>query len=316
MKTSVIESPLNIFVRETDIPQISDEEVLVKLDGTGVCASNLPVWEGREWFRYPFEPGAPGHEGFGRIAALGSQVQNFSVGDKVSLISYHAYAEFDKAHYSNVARIPESLGGTAFPGEPAACAVNVFRRSDIHDGQKVLIIGAGYLGCLLVQLVKNAGGEVAVVSRRKTSLGFAKQAGADHTIEMDEHFDTICSLKKVFPRGFERIIEATGMQSSIDLATEVIDTRGRLVIAGYHQDGPRNVNMQVWNWKGIDVINAHERDPRIYISGLEEAISLAEKNILQPGKFITHYVELNDINDAFKMLKGRPESFLKAVITY
>ncbi|HLN56864.1 MAG TPA: zinc-binding dehydrogenase [Bacteroidales bacterium] len=316
MKTSVIESPLHIVIREADIPQIDEEDVLVRLDGTGVCASNLPVWEGREWFRYPFEPGAPGHEGYGVVADTGKNAGNLSVGDRVSLISYHAYAEYDKAHASNVVRMPETLGGTPFPGEPAACAVNVFRRSDIHADQKVLVIGAGYLGCLLIQLAKNAGAEVTVVSRRKTSLDFAKLAGADHIVELNDYYKTLSVLKEIFPEGPERVIEATGAQASIDLATELIDVRGRLIIAGYHQDGLRNVNMQVWNWKGIDVVNAHERDPEIYISGLMEAIALTEKKILQPERFITHYVELENINDAFRMLKERPENFLKAVITY
>lgn len=316
MKTSVIESPLNIVIRDADIPDIGEEEVLVKLDGTGVCASNLPVWEGREWFKYPFEPGAPGHEGYGTVAAIGAKAGKLNVGDKVSFLSYHAYAEFDKAHFSNVVRIPESLFSSPFPGEPAACAVNVFKRSDIQRGQKVLIIGAGYLGCLIIQLATHQGAEVAVVSRRKTSLEFAKLAGADHIIVQDDFNSTVSAVRKIFPEKIERVIEATGVQSSIDLATEVIDIRGKLIIAGYHQDGLRNVNMQVWNWKGIDVVNAHERDPRVYISGLREAIFLAEKKILQPDKFITHYIGLPDINQAFRMLKGRPENFLKAVITF
>lgn len=316
MKTSIIESPMHIVIRDAEIPQIGEEDVLVRLDGSGVCASNLPVWEGREWFRYPFEPGAPGHEGYGVVAATGNKAVNLSVGDRVSLISYHAYAEYDKAHVSNVVKMPETLGQTAFPGEPAACAVNVFRRSDINRDHKVLVIGAGYLGCLLIQLAKNAGAEVAVVSRRKTSLDFAKFAGADHVVGLDDCNKSLSALREIFPDGPDRIIEATGIQTSIDLATELIRIRGKLYIAGYHQDGLRNVNMQVWNWKGIDVINAHERDPQIYIDGLREAISLTEKKILQPERFITHYVELENINDAFRMLKERPENFLKAVITY
>ncbi|HEX2967733.1 MAG TPA: zinc-binding dehydrogenase [Bacteroidales bacterium] len=316
MKTSVFESPFNIVIHDTDIPETGDEEILVKLEGTGVCASNLPVWEGREWFKYPFEAGAPGHEGYGKVAATGRRVKDLSPGDRVSLISYHAYAEYDKAHFSNVVRMPDTADGIAFPGEPAACAVNVFKRSGIKAGDKVLIIGAGYLGCLLVQLVKSTGAEVTVVSRRNTSLRFAEAAGADNLEELKDYYSTLGSLKKLFPDGIGIIIEATGMQSSIDLATEIIGIRGRLVIAGYHQDGLRNVNMQVWNWKGIDVINAHERDQAVYIEGLKEAIEFRRKKILQPEKFITHFVTLNNINDAFRMLKERPENFLKAVVTY
>lgn len=316
MKTSVIESPLNFVIREADTPVAINDEVLVRLEGTGVCASNLPVWEGREWFTYPLEPGAPGHEGYGRVAAVGPEVDGLTVGDKVAMISFHAYAEYDKASVSNVVKLPDSVNGRPFPGEPAACAVNVVKRSDIRKGQRVLVIGAGYLGCMVIQLAKSEGAEVAVVSRRSTSLHYASMAGADHLIVFDDYYRTIEKIRAVFPDNISRVIEATGVQSAIDLATEVIDTRGKLIIAGYHQDGQRSVNMQVWNWKGIDVINAHERDPRVYIEGLKQAIIYAEKNVLQPEKFITHRLDFSQINEAFRLLKARPENFLKAVITY
>jgi 2-desacetyl-2-hydroxyethyl bacteriochlorophyllide A dehydrogenase len=315
MKTSVIESPGRIIIRDSELPVIGEKDVLVRLEGTGVCASNLPVWEGRDWFSYPFEPGAPGHEGFGKIAAIGPGVTEVSIGDKVALISYNAFAEYDKADVNNVVRIPSLMSGTPFPGEPAACAVNVFKRSDVR-GQTVLVIGAGYLGCLLIELIRNAGSEVVVVSRRKTSLDFASAAGASRLFQIGDYKDTLAELKATYPEGFQTIIEATGAQSSLDLATELISVRGRLVIAGYHQDGPRIINMQQWNWKGIDVVNAHERDQVIYKRGLEEAIELSGRGVLNPEKYITHYLSFENINDAFRLLRERPENFMKAVITY
>jgi threonine dehydrogenase-like Zn-dependent dehydrogenase len=315
MRTSVIESPRNIVIKDAELPEIGDSDVLVKLEGTGVCASNLPVWEGREWFKYPFEPGAPGHEGYGIVEAVGSNSDGLKKGDKVALLSYHAYAEYDKAPVTEVVKLPSSLQ-TPFPGEPAACAVNVVGRSDVIKGQTVLVIGAGFLGCLLTELLKNEGAKVIVVSRRDTSLEYAKKAGADQLIKFSDYWSAVRQINELCPDGVPRVIEATGIQESIDLATEVIAIRGRLVIAGYHQDGQRKINMQQWNWKGIDVINAHERDPRAYIDGLEKAVELAERDLLRPARYITHYVSFNDINDAFRLLNTRPENFLKAVITY
>jgi threonine dehydrogenase-like Zn-dependent dehydrogenase len=316
MKVSVIESPQNIIIREAVMPEIGDEDVLVRLEGTGVCASNLPVWEGREWFRYPFEPGAPGHEGYGTVAGIGAEVKTISPGDKVAMLSYHAYAEYDKANVSSVVRLPSSLEKTPFPGEPLACAVNVFKRCDVSKGQTVLVIGAGFLGCILITLLKNAGAEVIAVSRRKTSLDYATMAGADRTIMLSDYWQTIKTVSSMYPDGIQRIVEATGSQGSIDLATELIAIRGKLIIAGYHQDGLRSINMQAWNWKGIDVINAHERNPETYIEGLKDAIHLTEERVLDPEKYITHFIDFENIGEAFRLLKNRPESFLKAVVTY
>jgi threonine dehydrogenase-like Zn-dependent dehydrogenase len=316
MRISVIESPRNIVIKDSVLPEIGEHDVLIKLEGTGVCASNLPVWEGREWFKYPFEPGAPGHEGYGIVEATGSNSGEFKTGDKVAFLSYHAYAEYDKAPFTDVVKLPLALQNTPFPGEPAACAVNVFNRSDVKRDHTVLVIGAGFLGCLLIQLLKNEGAKVIAASGRNTSLEYAKAAGADHLVQTGDFWSAVSNIKALCPEGVPRIIEATGIQSAIDLATEVIAVRGKLVIAGYHQDGPRNINMQQWNWRGIDVINAHERDPQAYITGLKKAVALAEKNIIQPEKYITHYIELGNINEAFKLLKDRPEKFMKAVITY
>lgn len=113
-----------------------------------------------------------------------------------------------------------------------------------------------------------------------------------------------------------RVIEATGAQQALDLATEIISEYGRLIIAGYHQDGLRNINMQQWNWKGIDVINAHERNPEVYIEGLKEAIRKTQEGVFNLEKLITHQFDLKEINEAFKMMQQRPEGFLKGIIRY
>jgi threonine dehydrogenase-like Zn-dependent dehydrogenase len=286
------------------------------LGGTGVCVSNLPVWEGRPWFSYPFEPGAPGHEGYGTVESTGKGVNGIVKGDRVALLSYHAYAQYDKTHISNVVKLPDSFNGKLFLGEPLACAVNIMRRSAIQENQTVVVIGAGFIGCLLIQLLKHAGAEVIAVSRRESSLKFAEMSGAHHLVRFNEVWRTKDEIFKLAPRGIQRVIEATGVQSGLELATEIISEYGMLIIAGYHQDGIRNINMQQWNWKAIDVINAHERDPKRYISGLKDAIQLAEKGILKPEELITHRFDFRDINKAFDVLEQKPEGFLKGVIVF
>ena len=115
-------------------------------------------------------------------------------------------------------------------------------------------------------------------------------------------------------RGCETVIEATGLQAPLDFAGEITGTRGRLVIAGYHQDGLRQVNLQMWNWKGLDVINAHERDRSVYVSGMRAAIEAAVGGRIDPGAFFTHTFPLERLQDAFVTLKERPPGFLKALV--
>ena len=113
----------------------------------------------------------------------------------------------------------------------------------------------------------------------------------------------------------ERVIEAVGLQWPLDLAGELTGERGRLVVAGYHQDGPRQVNMQMWNWRGIDVINAHERDPRMYVQGIREAIALMADGTLDTEPLFTHRFPLDRLGEALEMTRTRPDGFLKAVVT-
>ena len=86
------------------------------------------------------------------------------------------------------------------------------------------------------------------------------------------------------------------------------------MIAGYHQDGNRTVNMQLWNWRGIDVINAHERDPRTFTEGMRLAIEAVAGGRLRPDPLLTHRYPLEQIADAFEAARTRPDGFLKAVV--
>ena len=86
------------------------------------------------------------------------------------------------------------------------------------------------------------------------------------------------------------------------------------VIAGYHADGPRTVNMQSWNWKGIDVINAHERKPGVFVDALRQALGLVALRKLDPSALSTHVLPLERAAEAFALAEARPAGFVKAVI--
>jgi threonine dehydrogenase-like Zn-dependent dehydrogenase len=316
MKAAQLITPGCLNLVDTAIPVPSVNQVRVKIEGCGVCGSNIPVWEGREWFNYPLEPGNPGHESWGIVDATGEGVTKFHPGDRVTMLSNNAFAEYDIANESAVVKISFTLDGKPFPGEPLGCVMNIFKRSDIKEGDTVAIIGAGFLGALLTQLASKAGAQVIAISRREFSLEIAKRMGASHTVKMDDHWEVINRVKDITGRIFcDKVIEAVGLQWPLDLAGELVRERGRLVIAGYHQDSPRSVNMQLWNWRGIDVINAHEREEKVYISGIEDAVKAVEEGVLTPDLLYTEF-NADQINDAFKSAVERPDGFIKALIRF
>jgi len=315
MIAAVLSKPRTFTLQQSPIPDVKDDEIKIKVEGCGICASSIPVWEGREWFQYPLEPGSPGHEGWGFVEATGDKINSIQVGDRVAFLSYHAYAEYDVAKEGSYVKLPQQLANIPFPGEPLGCAINIFNRSDISAGDTVAIVGIGFLGALLCQLAKQSGAKVIAISRREYSLDFAKKYGADEVIPLTSTWEVANKVGEITGNAFcSCVIEATGKQEGIDVATEVVGEYGKIIIAGYHQDGLRNVNMQKWNWKAIDVINAHERDPAKYLTGMQRAVDAVVQGIMDPHLLYTDILPLDAISNGFELTKKRPVGFMKALV--
>jgi threonine dehydrogenase-like Zn-dependent dehydrogenase len=314
MRAAVLVAPGEVRIRETPTPEPGPGQVRVRIEGCGICGSNQPVWEGRPWFDYPAAPGAPGHEPWGTIDAIGEGVTTLRPGQRVTMLSHHGFADWDVAMAGDVVVLPASLDGRSVPGEPLGCAMNIFSRCGIREGDRVAIVGIGFLGAVLTRLAVSAGARVYALSRRPFALNMAASYGA-RTCVMDDHRRVLNEMASLTGgNGCDVVIEATGLQWPLDLAGELTRIRGRMVIAGYHQDGPRQVNMQLWNWRGIDVINAHERDPAAYIRGIREAILAIESGVLDPFPLCTHTYPLEGLAEGFRIMQRRPEGFLKAVV--
>jgi threonine dehydrogenase-like Zn-dependent dehydrogenase len=316
-RVAVLTAPQSARIEARPLPQIGPRQVRVRLDGCGVCGSNLPVWEGRPWFTYPFDGGAPGHEGWGRVDEVGSEVNSVRAGDRVAVLSYHAFADYDVAEESNLAKLPAGIDGQPFPGEALGCAMNVFERCDIQREHTVAIVGIGFMGALLTRLASATGARVIAISRRPFALEMAGRMGAAEMLPLAESAQTVAAVLELTGGvGCERVIEATGLQGPLDLAGELTAERGRLVIAGYHQDGLRQVNLQLWNWRGLDVINAHERDPRKYVDGMRSAIAAVEAGRLDPAPLYTDAFKLDELPRAFGQMHQRSGRFLKSILVY
>jgi 2-desacetyl-2-hydroxyethyl bacteriochlorophyllide A dehydrogenase len=315
MQAGVIAAPGEANVSATEIRSPARGEVRVRLEGSGVCGSNLPVWEGRPWFDYPLPPGAPGHEGWGVVDAVGPGVATVAPGDRVASLGTHAFAEYEVVAAEAVVPLPDALAGQAFPGEPLGCAMNVFRRAAIEAGDTVVIVGLGFLGAVVTRLASRAGARVVAVSRRTFALDIARSQGAELVLPLEDGDRIAATVEQLTDgQGADRVIEAVGLQAPLDLAARLVRVRGRLVIAGYHQDGLRQVDMQSWNWRGIDVINAHERDPGIIREGIRGAIAAIEDGTLAPDALYTHCYHLSQLSDALETMRRRPDGFLKALV--
>lgn len=313
MLGAVIEAPRRIRIDEMPEPMPDKGQVRIKVEGCGVCGSNLPTWQGRPWFKYPIAAGAPGHEGWGVVDAVADDVRAVAVGERVAMLSYNAFAQWDVARAEHVVKLPPALAGRPFPGEALACAMNVFERARIEAGQRVAIVGVGFLGAVLTKLATAAGARVFGVSRRAKALDLAREFGAEQVSPSHDPSKVVAQVMQwTAGRGCDCVIEAAGVQSTLDLSAQLTAERGRLVIAGYHQDSPRSVDMQLWNWRGIDVINAHERDPLAYVRGMRAAIDWVCSGGIDLARVCTHAFPLARLDAALDAACEGTDGVVKA----
>jgi threonine dehydrogenase-like Zn-dependent dehydrogenase len=201
------------------------------------------------------------------------------------MLSFHGFAEMDTASAEACVVLPSELDGLPFPGEALGRAVNVVQRSRIEAGHVVAIVGMGFLGTAIAALCRHLGAEVVPVPRESVPQG-----------------------------SFERVVEAAGTQASLDVASRLVAEGGVLVVAGYHQDGLRQVDLQSWNWRGLDVVNAHERLLSRQIEGIAQAATLAVEGAFDLERLCTHVFGSEQLAQAFEAARLRPPGFIKALV--
>lgn len=314
MRAATIIEPGCVRVESVPIPKPGPGQVRVRLEGCGVSPANVAAWTGDAGCRYPMEPGLPGSEGWGIVDAIGEGVNRTEVGDRVAILSSRAYAEYDIAQQGSVVRLPPALGSMPFPGDPIGCAISITRRSDMRPRHTVAIVGIGFLGALLTRTATLEGARVIAVSRRPCALEVALAMGASATVSLGDPTKAIEEIEDLTEGALcDVVIDAAGRQLSLDLASELTRDRGRLVIAGLH-DGTRQVNMQLWNQRGIDIINANDRDERVHVTGIRAAADAVVGGLIDPSELFTHSFPLDDIAHAFTAAAERPDGYMKSLV--
>ncbi len=315
LRAARVTGPGSIEMVDLPLSDPGPGEIRVRIQGCGVCASNLGPWSGPDWMTFPLDCGGLGHEAWGRIDAVGPGVNDARLGERVAVFGEHGFASHDIVPEDAALPVPEALGDRPIPAEPFGCAVSVFGGARVQAEDTVAIIGIGFLGAVLTRLASRAGAKVIAISRRAESQELAKEMGARHVIPLDDH-GAICGEigRLTGGAGCDICIECTGHQWPLDLAADITRESGRLVIAGYHQDGPRQVNMQLWNWRAFEIVNAHVRDRARNLAAMREAISLIGDGTLVTEPLLTHRYPLSRLDEALDATRDKPEGFVKAVV--
>jgi len=315
MRAARLVEPRRFEIVEVPRPRPGPDEVLLRVSACGVCTSDTYAWNG-DTATPPLEPGAPGHEVCGEVAALGTRVDGMEIGATATAIASpgHGYAEYAVVPAAQTATLPTAFQGSVVLGEPLACAMNALRRSGVLPGDAVLLIGAGFMGVLVLTLLRHMGAAPIVAADvSEAGRAWATRYGADWVLDpAAPDFDQRVAAATAGV-GFDVVIEAAGTASALDLVAGATRIGGTVVIVGYHVGGPRTIDLQTWNWKGLTVVNGHERDHGIVTTGMRKSLALLAHDRIG-FDFVTHRLALDHIGAAFDLLHDRPPGYLKAVI--
>ncbi len=152
---------------------------------------------------------------------------------------------------------------------------------------------------------------------RRTWRRRALALGADQAYdpaELPADFELIRFDEWETAKGFDVVVEASGTQPGLTLAGRLVRAHGVLSILGFHQGGPRQVDVEMWNWKAIDVVNAHVRRFADLIESMRIGLDLLALGQLDLATLVTHRYGLDEVDRAFADLRGKPDGFVKAVI--
>jgi len=334
MKAAVFEKVGVIKVKEVPVPEIGENDVLVKVKNTGICGTDWSIYNG--WYSADKLPMIAGHEFSGVIAGVGKNVKGFQEGDRVTAdinmscgtcfyclrgqkllcdsftqLGIHTdgtFAEFVKAPASLLHKLPDNMSFEegAFI-EPVSCVIHAAKAMDACLGSSVAIIGCG-LGVLHARMaVLRACAPVIIFGDNRKRLQIAKDMGADYAIHIDDVADPVAEVMQLtHGRGADYAIEAVGTVKTYEQAFAMLRRGGKLSAFGItgEQD---TMNIRPFEF----VLGEKKVTGSCAGVGADwpDAITLISSGRINPKPLFSMKVPLEDLEWALHELRKDPSLF-------
>ncbi len=329
MRAAFVVAPRKYEIREIPTPQITDNEMLVKIEACGVCSSDMTAYKdsyGDEMKTANPFPRRAGHEPAGTVVEVGRLVKGFEVGDRITgYFADDAYCEYvavDPNHPVNhrghgyiIEKIPDGVPFEYALGEPLMSCMSIARTTTPECGDFVFQIGAGFMGLGIIAGVASTKlREYIVADLDDSRLALAKELGATITLNPNR-VDVVAEVMKITRgRGVDVAIEVVGHPIGIKMTGDVIKTnRGKVILVGWHQ-APNTY--ELFNWIKCPIIYSPQGIGMStnYQSELERAMWALEKGIFPMEQLVTHKYKLDDIGQAFEDNLGLKPGYIKGVV--
>ena len=334
----------DVRVEEMPVPAIGDGEVLMRIEASGICGSDV-----MEWYRLHKAPLVLGHEIAGRIEAVGRGVTKYRVGDRIT-VAHHVpcntchyclsghHTACDTLHRTNIdpgglaeyARLPEinvdrgifmipetvSYEAATFT-EPLACVLRGLKRVNLQPGNTLLVIGSGIAGLLFIQLARAFGaGRIVAVDIDEARLKAAAALGADHVVDAAHTVGTEGDLPSFLGsvnqgRLADRVVLCTGALPAIDQGLKSVANGGTVLFfapTGPDTTFPFSVNDIFWR-RDITLTTSYAGAPADY----QTALDLIRAGTIKTEPMITHRLGLSEVARGFQLVARGGDS-IKVII--
>ena len=282
-----------------------ENEIVVEAVLGAICTHEVSLYKGD--LTHPRYPMIPGHEAVHRVIKVGSGVTHLKPGDYCACCWYMGQWSrrlVGPAQYAY--KLPSDIKDPAhWVIEPAASIVNAVSYMDLKPAHRVLLIGAGFMGLLMVQLIKGYPfSEFVVCDIKESSRELAKKCGAQ----------VVCTPDEVTGQ-FERVIECSGTQSGLDLAVSACGMAGDIYLFGWHRFD-RTIDFKTQHLRGNRLIHTSPAldDGREYSRYWPMTIALFERGVFDLSLLISHKYTVEEIGKAFIDSVKREEGFVKSMV--
>ncbi|MBL7147254.1 MAG: alcohol dehydrogenase catalytic domain-containing protein [Nanoarchaeota archaeon] len=263
MKAAVLTKVKKIEYKDVKVPQIGEDDVLIKVSETGICGSDLSTYQGTHPYKKP--PIILGHEVCGFVDDLGGNVKDLNKGDKVCVESYSAceeciycqddkpnlcldkkvavsgdwqgsFAEYFKAPRNSVYKLSQNVSDSEGALiEPLAVALHALGLSNSIKGKNIAILGTGNIGlCSLICAQKLDAKEILCSDISNSKSKLAKKFGVDYFVDVSKD-NLVNYVRNIFKDGVDTTIVAADYPSAIDEATEITKRAGEIITVSYFE---------------------------------------------------------------------------------
>jgi len=302
-----------VEIRPVELSDPGPGSVQIEMKACGLCSADIAFFTGV----VPLDmPALVGHEGVGVVSKVGPQVDGISIGDEVTMAAGGLFARHANCPVSRVTRLPADVEHFQhWLGEPVVCAVNALRACTVNPGDRVVVVGTGFMGLLILQGLRHEPTrELIAVEPRAKRLEVARQLGADYVLNPQSDGDKE-RIERLTRTGADLVFECAGTQDGLQLASDAVRRAGTLCIFSWHK-GERSLDLGRWHTHGLRVLNVSPSMAPDFIQLLAPAVACLWRGIFNLEPLVTHTAPVEDAQELFETAAQAPEGFIKAAVLF